>query len=87
MHGPGWNRDEITLLVAFAYVAPWVSWIALPLDAWILLPLASAPLAFSIVRTVRTQRERTALNPVTPRMALLAVVHSALLAVGLALSR
>jgi 1,4-dihydroxy-2-naphthoate octaprenyltransferase len=86
VHGPGWNRNEITLLVAFAYLAPWVYWMVLELDAWILLPSASAPLAFSIVRTVRTQRERTALNPVTPRMALLAVIHSVLLAAGLALS-
>jgi 1,4-dihydroxy-2-naphthoate octaprenyltransferase len=87
VHGPDWNRAEITLLVAFAYVAPVLGWILLDLQAWVLLPLASAPLALTIVRTVRTRRERSALNPMSPRMALLAVIHSALLAVGLGLSR
>ena len=51
-----------------------------------LLPLASAPLAFVTVRAVRTLRERTALVPLTPKMARLAVVHSVLTALGLALS-
>jgi len=86
VRGPGWTRTEITLLVAFAYVAPVLCGLALGFDAWLLLPLASAPIALGIVRVVRSSRERTRLVPMTPRMARLAVIHSALLAVGLAIS-
>ncbi len=84
--GDAWNRAEITLLVAFAYLAPIVFWLALGFDAWVLLPLASAPLALRTVGAVRTLRERGDLVPWTPRLAGLAALHSALLAVGLALS-
>lgn len=87
VRGPGWNRAEIALLVALAYVAPFAFWLALGFDARVLLPLATAPLAWSTVRVIRTARERTALIPMTPRMARLAVIHSLLLATGLALSR
>jgi 1,4-dihydroxy-2-naphthoate octaprenyltransferase len=86
VHGPGWNRTEITLLVALAYAAPVAFWLTLGFDAWVLLPLASAPLAWSIARVVRTERERTRLIPMTPKMARLALLHSLLLAVGIALS-
>jgi 1,4-dihydroxy-2-naphthoate octaprenyltransferase len=84
--GAGWSRGEIALLLAFAYVAPVVGWLALPFDAWVLLPLASLPLAVSILRALWAARERAALVPLTPRTAWLATVHSALLALGLALS-
>jgi 1,4-dihydroxy-2-naphthoate octaprenyltransferase len=57
------------------------------LGAWVLLPLASAPLALSNLGAIRAARDRTELFPLTPRMARLAVVHSLLLAIGLALSR
>ena len=86
-YGPGWNRTEIASLLAFAYVAPVGFWLALGFDTWVLLPLASAPLALSIARAILDIRERAALLPMTPRMARLAVIHSLLLAVGLALSR
>jgi 1,4-dihydroxy-2-naphthoate octaprenyltransferase len=85
--GPGWSRAEITALVGFAYVAPLAFWRALGFDAWVLLPLASLPLALRNLRAIWTLRRRAELVPWTPRMALLALVHSALLAIGLALSR
>jgi 1,4-dihydroxy-2-naphthoate octaprenyltransferase len=85
--GPGFSRAEITALVAFAYVAPFAFWLALGFDAWVLLPLASVPLALRNLRAIWSLRHRTELIPWTPRMAKLAVAHSALLAVGLALSR
>jgi 1,4-dihydroxy-2-naphthoate octaprenyltransferase len=85
--GPSWSRMEITFLVAFAYLAPFAFWLALGFDAWVLLPLASAPLALRNLRAIWTLRHRTQLIPWTPRMAMLSVVHSVLLAVGLALSR
>ncbi|HSN15057.1 MAG TPA: UbiA family prenyltransferase, partial [Anaeromyxobacteraceae bacterium] len=85
--GDAWVRSEIGVLVAFAYFAPVVLWFAHGRDAWVLLPLASAPLAWRAVKTVRSLRNRTDLVPWTPRMAGLAALHSLLLALGLALSR
>ena len=85
--GPRWSQGEIAALVAFAYVAPLGFWLGLGLGAWTLLPLASAPLAWRTVRAVWTAARRQDLAPLTPRMARLAVVHSALLAAGLALAR
>jgi 1,4-dihydroxy-2-naphthoate octaprenyltransferase len=85
--GPDWARTEITVLVAFAYVAPFAFWLALGFDGWVLLPLASAPVALRNLRAIWTLRHRTQLIPWTPRMAMLSVVHSVLLAIGLALSR
>lgn len=85
-HGVGWNRNEIALLVAFAYLAPVAFWLALGFGAWVLLPLASLPLAAGTVRALWTRERREDLVPLTPRMARLGVVHSVLLAIGLALS-
>jgi len=84
--GPGWSRVEIAVLVAFAYAAPLAFWLALGFDARVLLPLLSLPLAWRTVNGVRTLEKREDLFPMTPRMARLAVMHSALLAAGLALS-
>lgn len=84
--GIGWVQGEITLLVAFAYLAPFAFWGALGFEAWVLLPLASLPLAVRTVRAVRTFERREDLAPLTPRMARLALFHSLLLAAGLALS-
>lgn len=85
--GTDFTRREITALVAFSYAWPFVVWLGLGLGAWVLLPLLSAPLAWSTVRTIRTERVRERLHPLTPAMARLAVVHSVLLSVGIALSR
>jgi 1,4-dihydroxy-2-naphthoate octaprenyltransferase len=85
--GPEFCRAEITLLVALAYLGPVLFWLTLGLQAWVLLPLASAPMAWRVVRAVRTATDRTSLVPLTPRMARLAAVHSALLAIGLALAK
>lgn len=84
--GRGFNVAEIAALLLFAYAAPVAFWLGLGLGAGVLLPVASAPLAFSTVRAIRAARDRTELFPMTPRMARLAVVHSLLLAIGLALS-
>ncbi len=85
--GPRFGKGEITALVAGAYLAPFAFWLGLGLGAWTLLPLASAPLAWRTVGAVRAATRREDLVPLTPRMARLALVHSALLAAGLALAR
>jgi 1,4-dihydroxy-2-naphthoate octaprenyltransferase len=84
--GARFTASEITALVAFAYVAPVLFWAGLGFGPSVLLPLLSLPLAYATVRAVRTAPDRKALGPLTPRMARLALVHSALLATGLALS-
>ncbi len=85
--GPRFSQGEIAALVAFAYAAPLGLWLGLDLGAGALLPLASAPLAWRTVRALRAAARREDLVPLTPRMARLALVHSALLAAGLALGR
>ncbi len=84
--GAAFVKNEITALVAFAYAVPVALWAA-GLGLGALLPLLSAPLAWSVVKAVRTRTERELLHPLTPAMARLAVVHSALLALGLAVAR
>lgn len=85
--GPAFVRAEIALLVAAAYLAPLLFWLWLGLGPWVLLPLASAPMGWREVQAIHAAADRAALGPLTPRMARLAVIHSALLAVGLALAR
>jgi 1,4-dihydroxy-2-naphthoate octaprenyltransferase len=85
--GDRWDRSKIAMLVAFAYLAPILFWLALGFDAWVLLPLTSIPVAYRTVKAVRTAGSRADLAPLSARMARLAVIHSALLATGLALSR
>ncbi|MDT8321380.1 MAG: prenyltransferase [Xanthomonadales bacterium] len=84
--GANFNRAEIAVLVALAYAAPLVFWVALDFDAWILLPLVSAPFAWLNVRGVQRTASRAELLPMTPRMAMLALTYAALLAVGVAWS-
>ncbi len=85
--GPGFSHAEIAALVGLAYLLPIAFWLALGLTPWVLLPLASAPLAVRVVQAVRRAADRAALVPLTPRMARLAVIHSALLGLGLAIAR
>lgn len=85
--GVDFTRREIALLIGFAFLAPVVYWAALGFPAWVLLPLLALPVAWRILRRVLTATRRTDLHPVSPRMAGLATLHSALLAIGLALAR
>jgi 1,4-dihydroxy-2-naphthoate octaprenyltransferase len=85
--GVRFGKAEIAALVAFAYAAPLALWLGLGLGPGALLPLASAPLAWRTVAAVRGAARREDLVPLTPRMAALATIHSALLALGLALWR
>jgi 1,4-dihydroxy-2-naphthoate octaprenyltransferase len=84
--GTGFVRAEIAALVAFAYVLPVALWLGLGFGPGVLLPLLSAPLGWWTVNGVRTRTQRELLHPLTPAMARLAVVHSVLLAVGLAVA-
>jgi 1,4-dihydroxy-2-naphthoate octaprenyltransferase len=84
--GLDWGRAEIAILLALACAAPVLFWLALGFDGTVLLPLATAPLAWRAAKAVWTSRRREDLVPWSPRMAGLAALHSLLLAIGLALS-
>ncbi len=85
--GIRWSRAEFVALQAFAYLAPFWFWRALGFSAWVLLPLASLPLAVSTARRVLALERFEDLVPMTPRAARLLMVYSALLALGVGLSR
>jgi len=86
-HGVDAVRDEITALVALACAAPVAFWLAGGMGPAVLLPLLVTPLAWSVVSAVRRLEDPRELFPQSPRMARLAFLHSALLGLGLALSR
>lgn len=86
-HGVDAVRDEITALVGLACAAPVAFWLAGGMGPAVLLPLLATPLAWQVVAAVRRLESPRDLFPQSPRMARLALVHSALLGLGLALSR
>jgi 1,4-dihydroxy-2-naphthoate octaprenyltransferase len=82
--GYRFSRLEWTALVGMAYVVPPI----FALDGYsatVLLPLATAPLAVSIGRTVWTRTDGDALNPALERTGQLLFAHSLLFAVGFVL--
>jgi len=79
------SRIEYLGLSALAYLAPFGFWLWLGFGATVLLPLLSVPLALPIASAVMTKDSTADLFPMTPRASLLALVYSALLALGLAL--
>jgi 1,4-dihydroxy-2-naphthoate octaprenyltransferase len=81
-----WSRIEFVALLGTAYLLPFWFWQGLGFAAWVLLPLASAPLAYAIARFVCTRDGFAELVPMTPRLAMLTVGYAILLAAGLALS-
>jgi 1,4-dihydroxy-2-naphthoate polyprenyltransferase len=84
--GVAWSRWEFTALMVFAYTAPFGISLIGGLRAWVLLPLVTLPWGYRITRALRTEPRREDLVPLTPRMARLALIYSALLAAGIALS-
>jgi 1,4-dihydroxy-2-naphthoate polyprenyltransferase len=84
------GRDSATRLygamLAIAFVAPVVIWLAGGLSAWLLLSLAALPLAPPLIRTVRTRRDGPALNGALAGTGRLLAVFSILLAAGVLLS-
>ena len=83
--GPGTSRREHLVLTAAAYVAPLV--LAAFYGPWLLLPLATLPVAVLAERAVQRARGREPLIPWTPRSAFLAMAYAALVGLGLGLAR
>jgi len=78
-------RREYLVLTAFAYVLPIAFWLWLGNSAWIFLPLLTLPLAYKIWGAVSTLDQTKDLLKMSPRASYLALIYSALLAVGVAI--
>jgi len=84
--GPIGSRIAYCLLSLLAYVAPLVLWTFAGYGAWVLLPLATLPLALRILPVVITHEDEPTLEPMTARAAMLTFIYSALLAIGIAVA-
>ncbi len=80
------TRAEYTILLAGAFVIPLFIWLGGFASAWVLLPLASLPLAFLQIRLIRQPSDGPALNDLLAKTARLSFFFSVLLAIGLILS-
>ena len=81
--GIGWSRFEFTSLVVLAYAAPFACWRLGGFTPWVLLPLLTAPAGWFALRAVRRLESTADLLAWTPRVSMLSMTYSALLAVGL----
>lgn len=84
--GLGWNRAEIVLLTAFAYLMPLWFWLGSGLSPWILLPLLTLPRALTVARTICTTDRFEDLFPMTPKASFLSFFYGLLLGIGIALA-
>jgi 1,4-dihydroxy-2-naphthoate octaprenyltransferase len=75
-----------SVMLSLAYAALPAIWIASDLEAWILLPLASLPLALPLWPTLASRRDGPSLNKLLADTGRLLAVFSLLLAAGLLLS-
>jgi 1,4-dihydroxy-2-naphthoate octaprenyltransferase len=73
-------------MVGLALASPVAICLAFGLDAWVLLPIASTPLAVGLARTVGSRTDGPALNSALAGAGALLGVFSVLLAAGLLLS-
>ena len=83
--GRKWSRVEYLALSLVAYLAPFALWLSSGFSAWVLLPLATLPLAVSTARDVLTRARYEDLLPTTPRAGRLLLAYSGLLAAGTAM--
>ena len=70
-----------------AYVLTPVTWLFGPLEAWLLLPWVSLPLAIKVVSVVRHRTDGPSLNGALARTGVLQLCFCILLSAGLLLSR
>jgi len=81
------TRVLFAVIIYLAYLLTPVTWVFGPLEAWVLLPWLTLPLAAGVVRVVRNRTDGASLNGALARTGLLQLVFCALLAAGLLLSR
>lgn len=82
--GRKWSRVEYLALSLIAYLAPFALWLASGFTPWVLLPLATLPVAVSTARDVLARDRYEDLLPTTPKAGRLLVAYSVLLAAGIA---
>jgi 1,4-dihydroxy-2-naphthoate octaprenyltransferase len=75
-------RIRFALLQIFAGLFPLFLWSVLDYAVWILLPLATLPMAYSILQNVFRYEQTPDLLPMSPAASRLALVYAALLATG-----
>jgi 1,4-dihydroxy-2-naphthoate polyprenyltransferase len=81
------GRERAVGVLVLAYVALPVIWaLSDDLDAWLLLPLISVPLAVPLARTLSSRRDGPALNQLLADTGRLLALFSILLAAGLLIS-
>jgi 1,4-dihydroxy-2-naphthoate octaprenyltransferase len=74
-------------MIYAAYVLAPVTWLFGPLDAWMLLPVLSLPIAVPLVRLVRNRTDGPSLNGALAQTGMLQLAFCMLLAAGALLSR
>jgi 1,4-dihydroxy-2-naphthoate polyprenyltransferase len=79
-------RRLYAAMVVLAFATAPLPWLLGSLSAWLLLPLATAPGAVALVRTVRDHTDGPTLNGALARTGLLQLVFCILLSAGLLLS-
>lgn len=84
--GLRWSRIRFSLLMALAFIAPVFLWLNMNYNIWILLPLATAPIAWGILQKVLRYDQTQQLLPMTPATSLLSLFYAMLLAIGIAMS-
>lgn len=84
-YGLACSRTRFSLLMAGAYAAPPLFWLMPGYDAWILLPLATLPMAARILVTVLRYDKTRELLPMSPAASRLSMAYALLLAAGLAI--
>ena len=82
--GPAGSRLAYCFFSLLAYLGPLVLWSLGGYGAWVLLPVATLPLALRILPIVLTHEDEPTLEPMTARAAMLTFVYAALLAIGIA---
>jgi 1,4-dihydroxy-2-naphthoate octaprenyltransferase len=80
------TQAEFAFILATAYAAPVILWLGDLASAWLLLPLATLPLALQQIHLIRQSADGPALNALLAKTAKLAFFFSLLLAIGLILS-
>ena len=80
------TRGMFAAVVYLAYVLTPVTWLFGPVDAWVLLPWLTLPLAARVVATVRNHADGPSLNGALAGTGMLQLAFCALLSAGLLLS-
>ena len=82
--GLAFSRLRFSTLMIAAYAAPLLFWIALDYSAYILLPLATLPMAARILAAVLSYDKTRDLLPMSPAASRLSMIYALLLTAGIA---